>query len=196
MKKILIIVGSIVILYVFAAFILPIFVAVPFAAYNSKKAWTEHEQEYSETKSSKLVLDSISNFPFPIGSVSDYEKVFNDNQILNLTKIISEYEEKTTREIAIVTINSIEPYNNINDYSTDLANEWGIGKSETDNGLLILFSKNLRKIRISTGYGTEKILTDELCKKVIDEIIIPEFKKRNYYNGIEMGMTELIKNWK
>ena len=111
-------------------------------------------------------------------------------------KIISEYEEKTTREIAIVTVNSIEPYENISDYSTDLANEWGIGNSETDNGLLILFSKNLQEIRISTGYGTEKILTDELCKKVIDETIIPEFKKGDYYSGIEKGMTELIKKWK
>jgi len=194
-KKILIIIGSVGILYFLLSYILPAFVAVPFAAYNSKKAWAEHEKEYSETKSD-LVLDSIGDFPFPIGSVSDYEKIFNDVQISNLTKIISEYEEKTTREIAIVTVNSIEPYENISDYSTDLANEWGIGNSETDNGLLILFSKNLREIRISTGYGTEKILTDELCKKVIDETIIPEFKKGDYYSGIEKGMTELIKKWK
>ncbi|GFZ85417.1 hypothetical protein GCM10011531_15720 [Aquaticitalea lipolytica] len=194
-KKILIIIGSVGILYFLLSYILPAFVAVPFAAYNSKKAWAEHEKEYSETKSD-LVLGSIGDFPFPIGSVSDYEKVFNDVQISNLTKIISEYEEKTTREIAIVTVNSIVPYENISDYSTDLANEWGIGNSETDNGLLILFSKNLQEIRISTGYGTEKILTDELCKKVIDETIIPEFKKGDYYSGIEKGMTELIKKWK
>ena len=196
MKKILILVGTIGVLYVFAAFIFPRFVAVPFAAYNSKKVWTEHEKEYSETKSSELVIDSIGDFPFPIGSVSDYEKIFNENQIENLTKIITEYEERTTREIAIVTINSIEPYEDISDYSSDLANEWGIGKSESDNGLLILFSKKLREIRISTGYGTEKILTDMLCKKVIDETIIPEFKKGDYYSGIEKGMTELMKKWK
>ena len=49
MKKTLIIIGSIGILYVFAAIIFPRFIAVPFAAYNSKKVWTEHEKELSET---------------------------------------------------------------------------------------------------------------------------------------------------
>ena len=195
MKKALIIVGSIGILYVFAAFIFPNYIAVPFAAYQSKKVWTEHEKELSEIKSSELAIDSLGNFPFPIGSVSDYEKIFSENQIAELTKIIADYEQKTTREIAIVSINSIEPYENINDYSTDLANEWGIGKPETDNGLLILFSKNLREIRISTGFGTEQKLTDEICKNVIDKTIIPEFKNGEYYSGMESGLNELIKLW-
>jgi len=53
----------------------------------------------------------------------------------------------------------------------------------------------LRKIRISTGYGTENILTDEICQKIIDEKIIPEFKKGNYYEGIEIGIIELIDKW-
>ncbi len=195
MKKALIIVGSIGILYVFAAFILPRFVAVPFAAYNSKKVWTEHEKELSETKSSEIVIDTLGSFPFPIGSVSDYENVFSETQISELAEIIANYEKETTREIAIVTIKTIEPYDNITDYSTDLANEWGIGKPETDNGLLILFSKNLREIRISTGFGTERKLTDEICKNVIDKTIIPKFKSGEYYNGIENGLVELIKLW-
>jgi len=195
MKKALIIVSSIGILYVFTAFIFPKFIAAPFAAYNSKKVWTEYEKEHSESKTTEFVLDSIGNFPFPIGSVSDYEKVLNESQISHLTKIISEYEQKTTREIAIVTVSSIEPYESIADYSTDLANEWGIGNPESDNGLLILFSKNLREIRISTGLGTEKKLTDETCKNVIDKTIIPEFKNGDYYKGIEKGLNELIKFW-
>ena len=53
----------------------------------------------------------------------------------------------------------------------------------------------LREIRISTGLGTEKTLTDEICKKVIDSIIIPEFKNENYYEGVEKGIRSLIKQW-
>tara|TARA_R110002072_G_scaffold283857_1_gene447528 strand:- start:2935 stop:3525 length:591 start_codon:yes stop_codon:yes gene_type:complete len=195
MKKALIIVGAVGILYVFVAFILPNYIGVPLASYQSKKVWAEHEKELSESKSSELVIDSLGRFPFPIGSVSDYENVFNESQISELTEIISDYENETTREIAIVTIKTIEPYDNITDYSTDLANEWGIGNPETDNGLLILFSKNLREIRISTGLGTEKKLTDEICKRVIDETIVPRFKNEEYYSGIENGLRELIKYW-
>ena len=175
---------------------LPRFIGVPLASYNSYKTWEEHSKESSRDQLNTIKLDSIGDFPFPIGSVSDYEDVFTEEQLSELTKTISLYEQETTREIAIVTISSIEPYDNITDYSTDLANEWGIGKTESDNGLLILFSKNLREIRISTGYGTEKILTDEICRKVIDKTIIPEFRKGDYFSGIKIGLIELISKWK
>ncbi|WOD45254.1 TPM domain-containing protein [Hwangdonia lutea] len=194
-KKILIITGSIGVLYMLLAFVLPKFVAAPFAAHQSKNVWTENEKDYSESKSSNLVLDSIGNFPLPMGYVSDFEKIFSERQISHLTKIITDYEQKTTREIAIVTISSIEPYGNMKDYSTDLANEWKIGKPEKDNGLIILFSKNLRQIRIATGTGTEQKLTDEICKSVLDNTIIPEFKKGHYYSGIESGLNQLILLW-
>ncbi len=77
-----------------------------------------------------------------------------------------------------------------------MSNEWGIGKAEKNNGLLILFSKSLGEIQISTGTGTEKILTDKICKKVIDQIIIPEFKKGEFHNGIKKGLEKLITEWK
>ena len=203
MRKALIIIGSIGVLYLFVSIVLPNLIGVPLAAYSSYKAWNEHgktatefEKENSDKRLNEVVLDSIGVFPFPIGSVSDYEKVFNESQISKLTDIISEYEKITTREIAIVSVNSIHPYKDIQEYSTDLANEWGIGNPETDNGLLLLFSKNLREIRISTGLGTEKILTDEICKKVIEDTILPEFKNGEYYDGIKNGLSELIVKWK
>lgn len=196
MKKVLIIVGSIGVLYVFISYVLPTIIAVPLAAYHSKQAWSEYEKESSKLSIIERDLDSIGNFPFPIGSVSDYENVFNESQVQTLTTKILAYEQKTTREIAIVTVPSIEPYEDITDYTTDLANQWGIGNPETDNGLLIVFSKNLHEIRISTGLGTQKKLTDKMCKTVIDQTIIPEFKNGDFYMGIEKGMNELIKLWK
>ncbi len=195
MKKALIGIGFIGILYVFISFILPKYVGVPMAAYESYRIWKEHEKEYFQKKANSPVFDSIRNFPVPIGSISDYENVFSKDQINTLTTIIADYEQKTTREIAIVSIQAIEPYDNIAAYTIDLSNEWGIGKAETNNGLLILFSTNLRKIRIATGLGTEKILTDTICKRIIDQVIIPEFKKGNHYNGIEKGLIALINAW-
>ena len=65
-----------------------------------------------------------------------------------------------------------------------------------NNGLTIVVCNSCRQIGIATGYGTELILTDEICKKVIDETIIPEFKNGEFYNGIKKGVTELIAKWK
>ncbi|AXT59246.1 TPM domain-containing protein [Aquimarina sp. AD10] len=137
-----------------------------------------------------------SDLPKLKREVNDYEFVFTPEQLKKLTLIIREFEKETTNQIAVVSIDSIGKHTDFDQFAIDLSNYNGVGQKEKDNGLTIVFSKNLRKIRISTGYGTEKILTDEICKKVIDQTIIPEFKNSEYYNGIEKGITELIAKWK
>lgn len=71
-----------------------------------------------------------------------------------------------------------------------------MGLKEINNGLTIVFSKNLREIWISTGMVIQKSLTNEICEEVINQFIIPEFKNGDYYNGIKIGLIELISKWK
>ena len=52
-----------------------------------------------------------------------------------------------------------------------------------------------RTIRISSGLGTQEILSDSFLKEVIDEIIIPEFKQENFYMGIKLGIERIIIEW-
>ena len=137
-----------------------------------------------------------SDLPKLKREVNDYEFIFSLEQLEKLTLLIREFKKETTNQIAVVSIDSIGKYTDFDQFAIYLSNYNGIGLKEKDNGLTIVFSKNLRKIRISTGYGTEKILTDEICKKVIDQTIIPKFKNGEYYNGIEKGITELIAKWK
>lgn len=141
-------------------------------------------------------FNATNEFLKPIGFVNDFDKIFTFQQIEKLEIIISNYEKSTTKEIAIVTIDTITPYTNFKDYCTDLSKKWGVGKKDVDNGLTIVFCKRLRQIRISTGYGTQEILTDEVCQKIIENSMTPEFKKGNYYKGIEGGLMELISEWK
>lgn len=65
--------------------------------------------------------------------------------------------------------------------------------AEVDNGILIVFGKKLRKIRIVVGLGLEEKLTDEEAKKIIDETIITEFKNGNFFEGIQKGLQEVMK---
>jgi len=136
-----------------------------------------------------------TTFPKSIGIINDYGKIFTDSQRTELTKVLNNYNIETTRQIVIITIDSIKPYNNIQKYATDLANNWGIGTAEKNNGLTMVVCNPCRQIGIATGLGTEMILTNEICKEVIDKTIIPEFKNGEYYNGIKNGVTELIEKW-
>ena len=136
-----------------------------------------------------------NTFPTPIGIINDYGEVFTDSERTELSKVLYDYDIETTRQIVVVTIDSIKPYENIQKYATDLGNEWGIGTAERNNGLTIVFCKPCRQIGIATGIGTEIILTDEICKEILNKTIIPEFKNGEFYNGIKYGVTELIKKW-
>ena len=156
---------------------------------------TSLKNEVEFTRERTEIQHENVKFPEPTGFVNDFDNIFTPDQILALENRLQEYEEQTSNQIAVVTVNSIEPYDEIQWYATDLANHWGIGNKERDNGLLILLNKNQREIWISTGLGTEKILTDKIVKNIIDSTIIPDFKKGSYYDGIVKGVEEIKVKW-
>jgi len=128
--------------------------------------------------------------------VFDYENILTDSQIDILDSIIQNYENQTTNEIAIVTVENIGDFNKMVEYAVDFGDKYKIGKPEKNNGLVILFSKNMRETFIATGYGTEKILKDEICKQIVDSTMIPHFKKQDYFSGLKAGLEECINKWK
>lgn len=138
----------------------------------------------------------ITKFPDPLGFTSDFESILTTAQVAELDSICKAFRDATTNEIAIVTVDSIHPYKNIRDFSVDLGNYWSVGDNEKNNGLLIVVSKNLREMRIATGYDTEKILTDPILKEIIDTEMIPHFKNGNYFEGIRAGLLGCIEKWK
>lgn len=143
---------------------------------------------------SKIEKIRLSKFTGPI--VSDFDSLFTPTQTTELTELIFKYDLETTRQIVVVTIDSILPYTEIQEYASDLGNYWGIGRKDKNNGLTIVVCNPCRQIGIATGTGTELILTNEICKEVIDKTIIPEFRNGDFYSGVKNGVVELIKKWK
>ena len=192
MKKFLKILGITVVVFYFITNILPNLIGVPLAAYHSYKMWNVAGRPASE-----LISESDFNTKFPrsTGIINDFSRVFTASQRNELSKILYDYDIKTTRQIVVVTVDSISPYKDIQKFGTDLANEWGVGSLEKNNGLVIVLCNPIKQVGIATGTGTELILTDEICKRVIDHIMVPEFKNGSYYNGIKKGVTELMVAW-
>lgn len=169
---------------------------VLFAALSFTACKTSSKNEVEYTRERTEIQHQNVRFPEPVGFVNDFDGIFTPDQEKDLENRLREYEQKTSNHIAVVTVNSIEPYSEIQWYATDLANYWRVGKKEKDNGLLIVLNNNEREIWISTGLGTEKIITDEFLKNTIDSTIIPEFRNGDYHNGIAKGVEEIIGKWK
>lgn len=136
--------------------------------------------------------DYWTKLPSPTGWVNDFENIFTEDQERTLDSLISEYEKRTTTEIAIITIpTSATDKERFNELTLFIANKWGVGKKEKDNGILIAISKGHRTIRINNGFGIEKLITDNQTKQIIDQIIIPSFKADDFYKGIFDGIQEI-----
>ena len=138
-----------------------------------------------------IIIDSLLKDPaFKIGWTRDYEHIFSLPETIELDSLINKFEKETNIKIAIVTIQSyVTTKESFDSLNLSIANQWGIG---IDNGVLLGISKELRKIRISNGYAIEKKITDDETKKIIDDIMIPEFKKGNFFEGTKGGLLALM----
>ena len=125
-------------------------------------------------------------------SVYDYAKMMSGFEVKSLEQKLIRYNDTTSTQIVVITVNSLEG-NDISLYGTELAHKWGIGQAGKDNGILVLVSKEDRKISIRTGYGIEYILTDALSRRIIENVITPHFKQGNFYQGLDNGTSSIIK---
>lgn len=140
---------------------------------------------------------SIAEFPKPVGWTNDFERIFTKTQTKELDSIISEHEKITSNQIVIVTLDTVfTSEEELFNYSLKLFQHWGVGTKEKNNGIGILFGKKMRMIRIQSGYGIESKISNEETKKIIDEVIIPEFKQEKYFEGIKKGLLALIEKIK
>lgn len=119
-------------------------------------------------------------------SVYDYTSLLTPTQKTNLENKLVRYSDSTSTQIVVAVISSTQG-ENIAYLAANWGEKWGIGQAKEDNGVLMLLAQNDRKITIQAGKGVEHLLTDFQSKRIIERVIIPEFKKGNYYAGLDQG---------
>ncbi len=124
-------------------------------------------------------------------SVYDYAQLMSPQERRMLESKISKYYDSTSTQIVVATVNKVN--DDISLYATEWAHKWGIGQKDKGNGVFILVSKDDRKITIMAGYGVEYLLTDALSRRIIEDDIIPYFRKGQYYEGLSYGIDAIIK---
>lgn len=144
--------------------------------------------------SSQIILGQNSDFPEkpnPPRLVNDFTMTLSQEETSALEQKLRNYNDTTSSQIAIVVVKSIGDYE-INQYATELAMKWGIGQKGKNNGILILWATANRKIYIATGYGMEEKVPDIIAKRIVNELIIPNFKLGQYYQGLNVATDEII----
>lgn len=132
----------------------------------------------------------IPKRPEPARLVNDFGGLLSDAEASALERKLVTYNDSTSTQIAIVTESDLGD-EEIFDYTVRLAQAWGIGQGEEDNGILLYIAVAERKIQIQTGYGAEGFLPDAMVKRIIEQVIKPAFREGRYYAGLEEA-TDII----
>lgn len=136
----------------------------------------------------------LSEEPLPELSarVQDTTGTLSSEEILELDRILSSYEKERGAQIAVLIIPTTGE-EALEQYSIRVAEKWKIGRENIDDGVILIVAKDDHRVRIEVGYGLEGVLTDFYTKRIITEILVPFFKKDDYYGGIRSGVEAILK---
>ena len=80
----------------------------------------------------------------------------------------------------------------INFLATKFGQKWGIGKKGVDNGIVFLIATEDRTMSIQQGRAVEQYLTASVAGHILDYLVTPNFRKGNWYEGINQGTDAII----
>jgi uncharacterized protein len=81
----------------------------------------------------------------------------------------------------------------IEQFGIRVVEAWKLGRKGVDDGALLLVAKDDHTLRIEVGYGLEGVLNDATAHRIVDEIIVPHFKRGEFYSGVESGVTAMMR---
>lgn len=120
--------------------------------------------------------------------IQDHAHLLSDGEIQELNQLGQRLERETGIEMLMVTMDSVdEP---IRDYALRLLREYGVGKKEVNNGIVIFLNLDKenygadRGVEIQIGYGLEGFFNDAKVGSIIDNNGLSEFKKEKYDQGL------------
>jgi uncharacterized protein len=123
--------------------------------------------------------------------VTDLTNTLSNEQIASLEQTLREFEARKGSQIAVLLVPTTQP-ESIEQYAIRVAEEWKLGRSGVDDGVLLLVAKDDRAVRIEVGYGLEGALPDVLANRITDQVIVPRFREGDFAGGIREAVTRII----
>lgn len=139
---------------------------------------------------------AVPQRPDPARFVNDLAGVFQAGQADSLENRLAAYSDSTSTQIVVLTVADLEGAD-ASSYATEVGETWGVGSADFDNGVVILVKpKNDNgsgEVFIATGYGLEGAIPDAYAKRIINEIMIPNFIKDDYFAAVAGACDKIIR---
>ena len=123
--------------------------------------------------------------------VKDLSDVLTESEEVSLCKKLIAYDDSTSNQIAVFVEERTHGMDAF-ERALEIGRSWGVGHGDKNNGVLIYVATTDRKTFVLVGTGLEHRITDAYAGRVVDYVLIPNFKSKGYYRGIDKAIDELI----
>ena len=129
-------------------------------------------------------------FPALTGRIVDEAGLLTTADKAALEQELKALEDKSTDQLVIYVARSLQGYE-IEDFGYKLGRAWAIGHKDKNNGVILIVAPKERKVRIEVGRGLEPQLTDVMSKLIIENAILPAFRRGDFPAGIKAGVRDI-----
>jgi uncharacterized protein len=137
-------------------------------------------------------LAAEPRFPALSGRVVDEAGLLAPPTKERLTERLAAHQAATGEQVVVVTLASLQG-SPIEDFGYRLGRHWGIGEKGKDTGALLIVAPRERAVRIEVGYGLEDRLTDATSRAIIEQDILPAFRRGDFEGGIVAGVAAMLR---
>ena len=136
---------------------------------------------------------AFAQVPVPelTGPVIDQTQTLSTEQVSALDEKLRAFAQDKGSQIQVLIVATTQP-EAIEQYSIRVVEAWKLGRANQDDGVLLLVAKEDRGVRIEVGYGLEGAIPDVIANRIIQQVIVPSFRKGDFAGGIQAAVERLI----
>jgi len=130
--------------------------------------------------------------PAPAHWFNDYAGVVAPAVAQRLDQTLQDFERQKSSQIVVAIFPKMQSDSSVEDYTVRVAQSWHVGQKDKDNGAVLFVFVAEHKLYVQVGYGLEGALPDALCKRIIQDEIVPHLHGGDFNGGMTAGVTALL----
>ncbi|MEQ1512634.1 MAG: TPM domain-containing protein [Lysobacteraceae bacterium] len=135
---------------------------------------------------------SLAPIPPLTSPVVDTTGTLNAGEIAQLEQQALALQQRKGSQLQILIVPTTQP-EAIEQYAQRVFDEWKLGRSNVDDGVLLLVAKDDREVRIQPGYGLEGAIPDIAAGRIVQEYLVPKFRTGDFAGGIGDASAQLMR---
>jgi uncharacterized protein len=130
--------------------------------------------------------------PPPARWVTDAAAVLSPGAAAEVDRRLEAFEKEQGTQILVVLEPRLPEGEVLEDWTQRVAEHWGVGRAERDDGAVLFVFVDDRALRLEVGYGLEGALTDLESKAILDEVLVPHLRRGDWDGGIAAAADAMV----